>query len=46
MQTHFHPSGKEEGERSQIGIYFADAKPKKVLASIPQAIRKLEIPAG
>ena len=46
VQTHFHPSGKEEGERSQIGIHFAKAKPKKLLASIPQAIRKLDIPAG
>jgi mono/diheme cytochrome c family protein len=46
MQTHFHPSGKAEGERSQIGIHFAKTKPKKLLASIPQAIRKLDIPAG
>ena len=36
VQTHFHPSGKEETERSTIGIYFAKKPPTKLLASIPQ----------
>ena len=46
LQTHFHPSGKIETERSTVGIYFAKKTPDKLLVSIPRAIRKLEIPAG
>lgn len=46
LQVHFHPSGKEEADRSTIGIYYAKQPPKKLLASIPRAIRKFELPAG
>ncbi len=27
VQTHFHPSGKVEYERSRVGLHFADAEP-------------------
>lgn len=27
MQTHFHPSGKIEYERSRVGLHFAEAEP-------------------
>lgn len=31
LQTHFHPSGKVEHERTKIGIYFAGGPPEKQL---------------
>jgi hypothetical protein len=34
LQVHFHPSGKSETERSQIGIYFAERPPDKHLMSV------------
>jgi hypothetical protein len=46
VQTHYHPSGKEESDRSTIGIYFAKKDPKKLLMSIPSLVRDLDIPAG
>ena len=46
IQTHFHPSGKDEEEASTVGLYFAKQKPEKVVATIPMAGRPLSIPAG
>ncbi len=31
LQTHFHPSGKREFEKTRIGIYFAEGPPEKKL---------------
>jgi len=31
LQTHFHPSGKKESEKTRVGIYFADEAPQKRL---------------
>jgi hypothetical protein len=46
LQLHMHPSGKQESERSSIGIHFAKKEPKKLFASIPRAIRRFDIPPG
>jgi hypothetical protein len=46
LQTHFHPSGKEETELSSVAIYFSKTPPKKVLAAPALWISKLDIPAG
>ena len=46
LQVHYHPNGKEESDRSTIGIFYAKQPPKKLLASIPRAIRRFELPAG
>jgi hypothetical protein len=46
LQVHYHPSGKEESDRSTIGIFYAKQPPRKLLASIPRAIRRFELPAG
>lgn len=46
LQVHFHPSGKEETEQSQIGLYFSKEPPKRTLAAITLRGRKLSIPAG
>lgn len=34
VQTHFHPSGKEEDEISSVGLHFADAPPARSIAEI------------
>ncbi|MFT5468128.1 MAG: hypothetical protein ACI8UO_003236, partial [Verrucomicrobiales bacterium] len=31
LQTHFHPSGKAETEKTKVGIYLADGPPSKQL---------------
>ena len=31
IQTHFHPTGKVEHEKTKIGLYFADAAPEREL---------------
>ena len=31
LQTHFHPSGKKEKEKTRVGIYFAETAPEKRL---------------
>ncbi len=51
IQYHFHPTGKPEAERSQIGLYFARQAPSRTLVSIqlPPAFSLfsgLAIPAG
>lgn len=51
VQTHFHPSGKEEEELSTIGLYFADGPPRRSFVGIqlPPAFGELsgiDIPAG
>ncbi len=35
LQTHFHLSGKQETERTRVGIYFADKAPVTSLMDIP-----------
>ncbi len=46
IQTHFHPSGKEESEQSSVGIYFAKEPPRKPLAGIALRSREIDIPPG
>jgi mono/diheme cytochrome c family protein len=51
VQTHFHPSGKPETERSTIGLYFADGPPDRRLITpgLPGffgALAGIDIPPG
>lgn len=51
MQTHFHPSGKEEVERATLALYFADQPPTQpiVPVMIPPMFgfgKGIKIPAG
>lgn len=51
LSTHFHPSGKVEHEQTTVGLYFADAPPKRKLESVqvPPAFGRgagIDIPAG
>ena len=51
LQTHFHPTGKTETERSVVGIYFADTPPERAVygADLPALWgfgAGIDIPAG
>jgi len=51
LNSHFHPSGKEEEEQTTIGLYFSDKKPDRTLIGfqVPPvfgSISGLDIPAG
>ena len=51
LNSHFHPSGKEESEKTTIGFYFAKKKPGRTLIGfqVPPlfgSISGLDIPAG
>ncbi len=34
IQTHFHPTGKPEKERSRVALYFSDSPPQRAFTSI------------
>jgi hypothetical protein len=51
VQYHFHPTGKPESEKSQIGLYFAKKPPVRTLTRIQMPpdyslFSGLDIPAG
>lgn len=51
LQTHFHPSGKPEQEKTTVGIYFAKEPPKRTLVGLQLPplfgrLANLDIPAG
>ncbi|CAN5148226.1 hypothetical protein BH23VER1_BH23VER1_34560 [soil metagenome] len=51
LQTHFHPSGKAESERTTVALYFADAAPEKTLFTfqVPPGYGRLagiDVPPG
>ncbi|MEZ6109902.1 MAG: redoxin domain-containing protein [Pirellulaceae bacterium] len=53
MQIHYHPTGKEEVDQSEVGLYFIDKpvedtlrEPGKLVGSIWMANYEMDIPAG
>ncbi len=46
LQMHYHPTGKEETDQPQIGLYFTDKKPKRGVNIIGMANNDVYIPAG
>jgi mono/diheme cytochrome c family protein len=51
LQSHFHPSGKREEEKTTLGFHFAKAPPKRSLAQVQLPpffgiAAGLDIPAG
>ncbi len=45
-QFHFHPTGKAETVRASIGLYFAKAKPDRIVAGGNAHSRRIDIPPG
>ncbi len=46
VQNHYHPDGKPETDKTQIGVYFQKGAVAKQLFSIPVLQPGLHIPAG
>lgn len=46
LQVHYHPSGKDETDQSQVGIHFYKKQFKKIVTGIAVNQGKLNIPAG
>jgi hypothetical protein len=46
LQVHYHRTGKEETDRTKIGIHFAKSTVDKRLRILPVAYRAINIPAG
>ncbi len=46
LQMHYHPTGKEETDQPQIGLYFTDKKPERNVNVIAMANNDVHIPAG
>lgn len=46
IQVHFHPTGKEESELSQVGLYFSKEAPKRTLGAITLRSRQMNIAPG
>jgi hypothetical protein len=46
MQIHYHPTGKEEVDQSELGIYFAKTPTTKFVSRFVSRTRDISIPAG
>jgi len=46
LQIHYHPSGKEEIDQSQVGIYFADKPVERRMSGLTMINFDVDIPAG
>lgn len=46
MQLHYHPSGKAESDRSQVGVYFADKPVERFVSGLALIDFRVDIPAG
>ena len=44
LQMHYHPTGKEESDQPQIGLYFTDKKPKRGPNIVLMANNDVDIP--
>jgi hypothetical protein len=46
LEIHYHPSGKEEMDRTAVGFYFTDEKPKRAPTGVLMGSEDIDIPAG
>ncbi len=46
LQVHYHPTGKEEKDKSQVGIYFHKKPAEKIVGGIGLAYTNLNIKPG
>jgi len=44
--VHYHPGGKPESDRSQVGIHLSKVPLARELAGVPMGATKIDIPAG
>jgi mono/diheme cytochrome c family protein len=46
LQLHYHPSGREETDRSQVGIHFADKPVERYVSGFAMSDFRVDIPPG
>jgi hypothetical protein len=46
LQMHYHPSGKEEKDQTEIGLYLTDTPPTSIIGVVAMASDEIDIPAG
>ncbi len=46
VRLHFSPTGKPEIEQSQVGIWFAKERPKRLVSMVPLANRNVDLAPG
>ncbi|MCU0702490.1 MAG: cytochrome c [Fimbriiglobus sp.] len=46
LQMHYHPSGKEEKDQTEIGLYLSDKPPTNNSVVVAMASDEIDIPAG
>jgi len=46
LQMHYHPSGKEETDQTEIAFYFSPKPPTNILVVVAMASNEIDIPAG
>ena len=46
FSMHYHPSGKPESDKSEIGIYFTDKAPTRRGSVVLMGVLNIDIPAG
>ena len=46
LYIHYHPDGKPESDRSQVGLYLSKEPLTHILAGIPLGTTKIDLPAG
>lgn len=46
LQIHYHPSGKEEQDQSQVGVYFTKKPAERLVAGVTAVNMAFHIPAG
>jgi hypothetical protein len=46
LQMHYHPSGKEESDQTEIGLYLTKTPPTRHMLGVLMANEEIDIPAG
>jgi hypothetical protein len=46
LQMHYHPSGKEEKDQTEIGLYLTDTPPTSIIGVVMMASEEIDISAG
>lgn len=46
LQMHYHPTGKEEGDQVEVGLYLTPKAPTRHMLGILMGTEKVDIPAG
>ncbi len=46
LQIHYHPTGRPEGDRTEVGLYFTEQAPRRRLTDIPLGSTAIDIAPG